>query len=196
MVSASPDAVVASGLVERRCGGGCFHVLSRRRLGVGGPVAQADAGRCRRPDAHHGVEHAGREHFRAASAGQRILLGVERGYPARHAPGGGQAALPEGCGSFSCGSHLLRDGCDCAVHRTVWRLGSLGLFICALAVLAWVVVSFMRYIDVLSRIGLVAHTIEIVERATAKSLKQYSRQPLGGVLAASEPLATVPRCRL
>lgn len=47
----------------------------------------------------------------------------------------------------------------------------------------------MRYIDVLSRIGLVAHTIEIVERATAKSLKQYARQPLGGALAASEPPA-------
>jgi uncharacterized membrane protein len=67
--------------------------------------------------------------------------------------------------------------------------GRMALFICALAVLAWVVVSFMRYIDVLSRIGLVAHTIEIVERATAKSLQQYARQPLGGALAASEPPA-------
>jgi uncharacterized membrane protein len=67
--------------------------------------------------------------------------------------------------------------------------GRMALFICALAVLAWVVVSFMRYIDVLSRIGLVSHTIEIVERAAAKSLQQYARQPLGGALAASEPPA-------
>lgn len=67
--------------------------------------------------------------------------------------------------------------------------GRMALFVCALAVLAWVVVSFMRYIDVLSRIGLVSHTIETVERAAAKSLHQYARQPLGGARAADAPPA-------
>ncbi len=67
--------------------------------------------------------------------------------------------------------------------------GRMALFVCALAVLAWVVVSFMRYIDVLSRIGLVSHTIEVVERAAAKSLQQYARRPLGGARASSSPPA-------
>ena len=67
--------------------------------------------------------------------------------------------------------------------------GRMALFVCALAVLAWVVVSFMRYIDVLSRIGLVSHTIETVERAAAQSLQEYFRQPLGGARAADAPPA-------
>jgi uncharacterized membrane protein len=67
--------------------------------------------------------------------------------------------------------------------------GRMALFVCALAVLAWVVVSFMRYIDVLSRIGLVSHTIETVERAAAKSLRKYARQPLGGARAVDAPPA-------
>lgn len=67
--------------------------------------------------------------------------------------------------------------------------GRMALFACALAVLAWVVVSFMSYIDVLSRIGLVSHTIETVERAAARSLRQFARQPLGGARAAQAPPA-------
>src|SRR5690606_22110039 len=47
--------------------------------------------------------------------------------------------------------------------------GYMVLFASSLAVLAWVVVSFMLYIDVLSRIGQVAHTIAIVEGAAWKA---------------------------
>lgn len=65
--------------------------------------------------------------------------------------------------------------------------GRLTLFVCALGVLAWVVVSFMSYIDVLSRIGRVSHTIETVERAAAKTLRRYARQPLAGARAAVAP---------
>jgi uncharacterized membrane protein len=65
--------------------------------------------------------------------------------------------------------------------------GRLALFVCALGVLAWVVVSFMSYIDVLSRIGRVSHTIETVERAAAKTLRRYARQPLAGARAAVGP---------
>lgn len=65
--------------------------------------------------------------------------------------------------------------------------GRMALFVCALAVLAWVVVSFMSYIDVLSRIGRVSHTIETVERAAARTLGNYARQPLAGARAAAGP---------
>jgi len=49
-----------------------------------------------------------------------------------------------------------------------------------------VVVAFMRYIDVLSRIGRVSHTIATVERVTQAALLQAMRRPLAGaVIAAS-----------
>jgi len=63
--------------------------------------------------------------------------------------------------------------------------GRMVLFVCALGVLAWVVVAFMRYIDVLSRIGRVSHTIATVERATQAALQQAMRRPLGGALMAA-----------
>lgn len=65
--------------------------------------------------------------------------------------------------------------------------GRLVLFASALGVLAWVIVSFMSYIDVLSRIGQVAHTIATVERAAWQALEQHARQPLSGALAAEGP---------
>ncbi|MBA4263464.1 MAG: hypothetical protein C0453_00155 [Comamonadaceae bacterium] len=65
--------------------------------------------------------------------------------------------------------------------------GRLVLFASAVGVLSWVVVSFMSYIDVLSRIGQVAHTIAIVERAAWKALREHARQPLGGAQAADGP---------
>lgn len=65
--------------------------------------------------------------------------------------------------------------------------GRMALFVCALGVLAWVVVSFMSYIDVLSRFGRVSHTIETVEHAAAKTLRRYARQPLSGARAAAGP---------
>ncbi|MDZ7589544.1 MAG: DUF2254 domain-containing protein [Rubrivivax sp.] len=65
--------------------------------------------------------------------------------------------------------------------------GRMALFVCALCVLAWVVVSFMSYIDVLSRIGRVSHTIETVERTAAQTLRRYARQPLAGARAAAAP---------
>ncbi|MFW5331014.1 DUF2254 domain-containing protein [Hydrogenophaga sp. ZJX-1] len=67
--------------------------------------------------------------------------------------------------------------------------GRMVLFVCALGVLAWVVVAFMRYIDVLSRIGRVSHTIATVERATQSALQQAVRRPLGGALMAASASA-------
>lgn len=67
--------------------------------------------------------------------------------------------------------------------------GRMALFMCTLGVLAWVVVSFMSYIDVLTRIGRVSHTIETVERATGETLERYARAPLSGASAAAEPPA-------
>ena len=61
--------------------------------------------------------------------------------------------------------------------------GYMVLFASSLAVLAWVVVSFMLYIDVLSRIGQVAHTIAIVEDAAWKALHDHARHPLSGARA-------------
>lgn len=65
--------------------------------------------------------------------------------------------------------------------------GRLVLFGCALAVLAWVIVAFMSYIDVISRIGRVSHTIETVERAAGRALNAFMRQPLAGALVAAGP---------
>jgi uncharacterized membrane protein len=71
--------------------------------------------------------------------------------------------------------------------------GRMVLFVCALAVLAWVVVAFMRYIDVLSRIGRVSHAIATVESATLKALQKTVRRPLGGAtLVAAAPDAAQP----
>lgn len=71
--------------------------------------------------------------------------------------------------------------------------GRMVLFVCAVGVLAWVVVAFMRYIDVLSRIGRVSHTINMVERATEAALRQAIRRPLAGaVVAASAPAGARP----
>ena len=67
--------------------------------------------------------------------------------------------------------------------------GRMALFLCTLGVLAWVVVSFMSYIDVLTRIGRVSHTIETVERAAGKTLGRYAREPLSGARAAAQPPA-------
>lgn len=58
--------------------------------------------------------------------------------------------------------------------------GRMALFVCAVGVLSWVVVAFMRYIDVLSRIGRVSHTIATVERATLAALRGAMRYPLAG----------------
>jgi uncharacterized membrane protein len=63
--------------------------------------------------------------------------------------------------------------------------GRMALFVCAVVVLAWVVVAFMRYIDVLSRIGRVSHTIATVERATLMALQQAMRRPLAGAVVAA-----------
>lgn len=62
--------------------------------------------------------------------------------------------------------------------------GRMALFVCALVVLGWVVIAFMRYIDLLSRIGRVSHTIERVERATCEALRAAARCPLGGACPA------------
>lgn len=65
--------------------------------------------------------------------------------------------------------------------------GRMLLFGCAVGVLAWVIVSFMSYLDIMSRLGRVSHTIETVERAAWPPLQAFARRPLGGARAAHEP---------
>lgn len=69
------------------------------------------------------------------------------------------------------------------------RPARLMLFACALAVLAWVIWSFMLYIDVISRIGRVSHTIEAVEQAARQALLRQARRPLDGARPADGPPA-------
>lgn len=65
--------------------------------------------------------------------------------------------------------------------------GRLMLFASALLVLAWVVITFMSYIDVLSRIGQVSHTIATVERGAWVTLERFAQQPLAGARMANAP---------
>lgn len=55
------------------------------------------------------------------------------------------------------------------------------LFLFAVAVLAWVIHAFFGWIETLTRIGRMSHTIAAVESATAKALRQNARGPLAGV---------------
>jgi uncharacterized membrane protein len=65
--------------------------------------------------------------------------------------------------------------------------GRMLLFVSAVGVLAWVIVSFMSYLDIMSRLGRVSHTIETVERAAWPSLEAHARRPLAGARAADAP---------
>lgn len=61
------------------------------------------------------------------------------------------------------------------------------LFLFALAMLVWIVYSFMGFMETLSKIGRVAHTIATVERATHSALQARRRAPLLGATPCAEP---------
>lgn len=61
------------------------------------------------------------------------------------------------------------------------------LFLCALWVLAWVIYALLRWIETLTRIGRMGHTITTVERATRQALLDMARNPLYGARDARQP---------
>jgi len=71
--------------------------------------------------------------------------------------------------------------------RTYGPAGRMALFLCTLGVLLWVIVAFLSYIDVLSRIGRVSHTIKTVEGAACDALVEAMRDPTGGAQPADGP---------
>ena len=61
------------------------------------------------------------------------------------------------------------------------------LFLCALWVLAWVIYALLRWIETLTRIGRMGHTITMVERATRDAMQAMARDPLFGARDARHP---------
>lgn len=62
------------------------------------------------------------------------------------------------------------------------------LFSLTMAVLAAVIVTFVRWVDNIARLGRLGHTIEKVERATAEAIRDRRSAPrLGGVAAFAPP---------
>lgn len=59
--------------------------------------------------------------------------------------------------------------------------GRLVLFIVTVAVVLFIILTLLRWIEYLSQLGRVGHTIDMVERAATQSVTSYCRQPyLGG----------------
>lgn len=68
------------------------------------------------------------------------------------------------------------------------------LFLFAVAVLSWVIYAFFGWIETLTRIGRMSHTISAVENATAKALRQIATGPIAGIgSAVGEPPASGAR---
>ncbi|MEZ6015498.1 MAG: DUF2254 domain-containing protein [Planctomycetota bacterium] len=68
-----------------------------------------------------------------------------------------------------------------AVGIGTWGPSALfALFLCAVAVIFRVIYAFLEYLQVLTRIGMVAHTIKTVEQATRSALIARAESPLGG----------------
>ncbi len=66
--------------------------------------------------------------------------------------------------------------------------GRFVLFSLTIAVFAWVIVTFVRWVDGIARLGRVGNTIEKVDAATREAFKQwYPTAPLGGQPANSVP---------
>ena len=108
--------------------------------------------------------------------GSAPCLGRQCRHAARDPAGGGRAAPAAGGGGVPGGVRLFHRRRHRPRHRAL-RPGRLALFVCALGVLAWVVVACMSYIDVISRIGRVSHTIQTAEDAAGRALQRYRRCP-------------------
>lgn len=62
------------------------------------------------------------------------------------------------------------------------RAGHFSLFILTLFVFAWVIVTFVRWVDTIARLGRLGNTIDKVEAATAEALQDRLRsRNLGGI---------------
>ncbi|MFC4726733.1 DUF2254 domain-containing protein [Coralloluteibacterium thermophilus] len=67
------------------------------------------------------------------------------------------------------------------------QVGRLVLFVGTLAMLGYIVITFLRWIQVLSVMGRMGNTIERVERAASEALEAWMRAPcLGGVALAED----------
>ncbi len=66
------------------------------------------------------------------------------------------------------------------------RGGNFSLFVLTIAVLAWVVLTFVRWVDWIARLGRIGTTIDKVEKAALGALQQRRAKPaMGGRAAAS-----------
>lgn len=71
--------------------------------------------------------------------------------------------------------------------------GRLVLFFLTLSIFAWVIFTFVRWVDNIARLGRLANTIEKAEIATAKALSRWHNgSPLGGVPMKNNELMGVP----
>ncbi len=66
------------------------------------------------------------------------------------------------------------------------QTGAFVLFAMTLTVFAWVVLTFVRWVDVIARLGRLGNTIDKVERAAAGALAQRRRNPTLGGLAVDD----------
>jgi uncharacterized membrane protein len=62
------------------------------------------------------------------------------------------------------------------------------LFLFTLALFALVILTFLRWVDGISRLGRLEHTISQVESVAAKSLATHIKQPLQNALPITEPM--------
>jgi uncharacterized membrane protein len=68
------------------------------------------------------------------------------------------------------------------------RAGLFALFLLTLAIIAWVILTFVRWVDNIARLGRMGSTIDRAEAATRKCLDQRHKAPfLGGRDAAGAP---------
>ena len=73
------------------------------------------------------------------------------------------------------------------------QAGHFALFVLTLLVFAWVILTFVRWIDAIARLGRLGNTIDKVEAATAGALTRRRRDPnLGGVPVSESVESSVP----
>ncbi len=73
------------------------------------------------------------------------------------------------------------------------RAGHFSLFVLTLFVFAWVILTFVRWVDTIARLGRLGTTIDKVEAATARALQDRRRnRNLGGVPVSESPNRGTP----
>lgn len=69
------------------------------------------------------------------------------------------------------------------------KVGHFALFIITISVFAWVVLTFVRWVDQIARLGRLGTTIDKVEKAAADALERRRRSPRLGGLAVDPSIA-------